>query len=171
MAVRLSFTFYGDVQLNRTLARVTDAVHDLRPAWEVLAGRFVAMERQQFDTEGRYASAGWAPLSPRYARWKAAHYPGKTILRRTDDLYNSLTRRPLGVEVIEPQLAIFGSAVRYGEFHQRGGGRAGYLPRRRPVEFPEAERREWVKVLQRYIMTGQVPSVGPRGGIRYGPPS
>lgn len=168
MAVRLTFSFYGEAQLDRTLARMSDAVHDLRPAWEVLAARFAAMERRQFDTEGRYGSAGWSPLSPRYEAWKAAHYPGKTILRRTDDLYNSLTRRPLGIEVMEPQFAIFGSPVDYGRFHQRG---SSTLPRRRPVEFPEAERVQWVKVLQRFILTGDVPSVGPRGGIKYGPPA
>lgn len=168
MALRLSFTFYGEAQLDRTLARMAEDVSDLRPVWEVLAARFAVMERRQFDSQGWYASAGWAPLSPRYARWKAEHYPGKTILRRTDDLFNSLTRRPFGVEVIEPKFAIFGSSVEYGHYHQRGGP---HLPRRRPVEFPEAERREWVKVLQRYIVTGAVPSVGPRGGIRYGPPT
>lgn len=169
MATRIFFEFYGEVQIDRTLARAVEAVNDLRPVWEVLANRFAAMETRQFATEGAYGSGDrWAALSPRYAAWKARHYPGKTILRRTDDLHRSLTKRPLGVEVIEPQFMVLGSAVPYGRYHQHGGGN---LPRRRPVEFPEAERREWVKVLQRYIITGEVPSVGPRGGIRYGPPA
>lgn len=168
MPTTITFTFFGEAQLSRTLARSLEAVDDLRPVWEVLAERFVALELRQFATEGKYGSGGWAPLSPRYAEWKARHYPGKTILRRTDDLWKSLTHRPLGIEVIEPHFAVFGSAVEYGRYHQEGGPN---LPRRRPVEFPESERREWVKVLQRFIVTGEVPSVGPRGGIRYGPPA
>lgn len=168
MPVTLSFSFYGDDQLRRTIARTVEAAADMRPAWEVLADRFAAMERRQFDTEGKFGSGGWAPLSPRYAAWKARHYPGKTILRRTDRLYHSLTSRPLGVEVIEPAFAILGSAVPYGEHHQHGGGN---LPRRRPVELPESERRQWVKVVQRFLIVGEVPTVGPRGGIRYGPPT
>lgn len=168
MPTRLTFTFYGDTQVDRTIDRMLADVADLRPVWEVLAGRFVTMEQRQFATEGQYGSGGWAPLSPRYAAWKAEHYPGKTILRRTDDLYRSLTSRPLGVEVIEPRYMILGSAVPYGAFHQHGTGR---MPRRRPVEFPESERREWVKVLQRFLVTGEVPIIGPRGGISYGPPT
>lgn len=140
----------------------------MRPAWEVLTSRFAALEARQFASEGRAGSpAGWAPLSPRYAAWKARHYPGKTILRRTDELYNSLTQRPLDIEVLEPSFMLIGSSVPYGRFHQQGDG----LPRRRPVEFPELERRQWVKVVQRYLVTGAVPMVGPRGGLRYGPPS
>lgn len=153
MPVRLSFSFYGDQQVDRTLERFSDAVEDARPAWDAMADRFAAAERRQFATEGRAASGGWAPLSPRYAAWKARRYPGKTILRRSDDLWRSLTQRPLGVEVIEPRFAMFGSAVPYGAYHQHGSGR---LPRRRPVEFTEAERREWVKILQRWIVTGRV---------------
>jgi phage gpG-like protein len=168
MPTAITFEFFGEPQLSRTLARMTEAVDDLRPVWEALADRFASLEGRQFATEGRYGSGGWAPLSPRYAAWKARHYPGKTILRRTDDLYRSLTERPLGVEVIEPRFAIFGTAVEYGQYHQHG---TAHMPRRRPVEFPESERREWVKVLQRFLVTGEVPSVGPRGGIRYGPPT
>lgn len=167
MPTSFTFSFEGDAQISRTIMRPVEAIDDLRPVWEVLAGRFVAAETRQFATEGRYGSGGWAPLSPRYAAWKARHYPGKTILRRTDDLVKSLTTRPLGVEVIEPHYMILGTAVEYAKYHQHGTPR---MPRRRPVELPESERREWLKVLQRFLVTGDVPSLGPRGGIRYGPP-
>lgn len=152
MTTRLTLSFYGDVQLDRTLARFGDAVSDARPAWEAITRRFVALEKRQFSTEGAAASGGWAPLSANYAEWKAAHYPGKTILRRTDDLYHSLTRRPLPIEVHEPTFMAIGSDVGYGEYHQHGGGN---LPQRRPVELTEDTRREWVKILQRFIVTGK----------------
>lgn len=151
MATRLRFEFFGDEQVNRTILRTIDAAEDARPAWEVLAGSFQTAQRRQFRSEGTYGSGGWAPLSPRYAAWKARNYPGAPILVRTGDLRASLTERPFGVEVIEPRFAIFGSDVRYGLFHQQGDG----VPRRRPVELPESLRRRWVKVLQRWLVTGK----------------
>lgn len=151
-AIRLEF--YGDEQLNRTLVDIERATEDLRPVFHELADRFVDLERRQFLTEGGFASGGWPALSPKYAKWKAKAYPGKTILRRTDALYDSLTERPLGVEVIEPQRIVLGSDVEYGAYHQNADGQK----RRRPVEFPESERREWVKRIQRYIVTGGLSS-------------
>lgn len=162
MGILLTFDFYGDTQLERTLDRFAAGAEDATPAWEAIADRFVHVERRQFATEGKSSSGGWAPLSPKYAAWKAQHYPGKPILQREGHLVRSLTRRPLGVERIEPQEAWLGSDIDYGAFHQRG---AGNLPRRRPVELTEAERRLWVKILQRFIVTGQAPTVGPRGGV------
>lgn len=150
MPTRIRFAFYGDEQVNRTIMRIVDAAEDARPAWEVIAKWFQLAQRKQFRSEGTYGSGGWAPLSPRYAAWKARRYPGAPILVRTGDLRASLTERPFGVEVIEPRTAIFGSDIGYGLFHQRGEG----VPRRRPVELPESLRQRWVKVLQRFLVTG-----------------
>ena len=152
MAVTLTLRFHGEAQLDRTLARFADNVSDARPAWEVIADRFAKAETRQFRSEGAYGSGGWSPLSPRYAAWKARHYPGKRILERGGDLKRSLTERPFGIEVIEPGFMVIGSSIGYGRFHQAGGPN---LPRRRPVELPESERREWLKVLQRFIVTGK----------------
>jgi phage gpG-like protein len=152
VATTLTFTFFGDKQIDRTIEDREERADDLRPAWDVLADRFRKMELRQFGSQGRYGSGGWAPLSPKYRLWKARRYPGKPILRRSDDLFRSLTERPFGVEVIDQHVAVFGSDVDYGEHHQRGTPR---MPRRRPVEFPESERREWVKVIQRFLVTGE----------------
>lgn len=154
MGTRLTFSFYGDKQLDRTLARMADNIGDARPVWNVLADRFVALERRQFSSEGGHASGGWAPLSEKYGEWKHAHYPGKKILELTGDLKDSLTRRPLGVEVLEPGFMVIGSNVDYGAYHQHGNP-AGNLPQRRPVEFTEHARRDWVRRVQRFIVTGE----------------
>jgi phage gpG-like protein len=154
MAVSLSFRVFGEDQIDRELAGIEHAAADMRPAFEELRRRFLTIERRQFATQGGY-SGGWAPLSPRYRAWKAQHYPGKTILRRTDALWRSLTEGP-AVAVLEPSYMVLGSDVAYGRFHQQGGGR---LPRRRPVEIADAERREWVKVIQSFIRTGGVTGV------------
>lgn len=148
MPVSLHLELGGDVQLHRTLERFTEAVGDMRPAWGAIRDRFVAMERRQFETEGAYASGGWSPLSPRYADWKAAHYPGKTILRRTDELFASLTEGP-AVYVAESSFMVIGTDVEYAAFHQRGGPN---LPQRRPIELPESERDAWAQIMQNHIM-------------------
>lgn len=153
MAVRLTFEIFGDVQLDRTLARFEEAPQDARPLWEALADRFAAGERRQFRTEGGWASGGWPALSPAYGAWKSRHYPGARILHREGELEASLTSRPLGVEVIEPGFMVLGSGVEYGRYHQSGGGN---LPQRRPVELTGNQRTEWVRLMQRFIVYGHL---------------
>jgi phage gpG-like protein len=147
---RITWQFYGDAQVDRTLERIELAAADASPAFELIAEDFLLAEREQFASEGAAASGGWPALSEGYAAWKAAHFPGQTILRRTDELYRSLTEGP-EIRVIEPHLMILGSAVPYGRFHQEGTDR---MPQRRPVELTELRRRQWVKMLQRWIITG-----------------
>lgn len=152
-ALRFTFAIEGEVQVDRTLARFEDNIGDARRLWDALADRFAKIERRQFDTEGAYGSGGWPALSPRYAAWKARHYPGAPILVRSGDLRESLTVRPFGIEVIETSFMVLGSGIDYGRFHQHGGGT---LPRRRPVELPEGERRTWIRYIQRFVLTGEV---------------
>ncbi|MEG1971279.1 MAG: phage virion morphogenesis protein [Burkholderiaceae bacterium] len=149
--IRFTFEFEGEAQIDRTLLNVTENVQDATVLWEELADRFARVETRQFKTQGAYGSGGWQELSPRYAAWKARHYPGKPILQRTGALVKSLTRRPFGVEVITPASMTVGSGLDYGRRHQAGGGS---LPRRRPVELPEGERRYWVTLIQRFIRRG-----------------
>lgn len=150
--MRFTFTIHGETQIDRTLARFADNVGDASPVWNTLADRFASIERRQFASQGGYGSGGWVALSPRYAAWKQRVAPGKPILELTGALKDSLTRRPFGVEVIEPGFMVLGSGIEYGEFHQRGDG----VPVRRPVELPESERRTWVNLIQRFIVTGNV---------------
>lgn len=148
--VAFRLEFWGDEQVSRTLERWSDNAEDLTPAWDELRDRFVRLEERQFSSQGRYGSGGWSPLSPGYASWKARHYPGRPILEREGDLRRSLTEP--AVYLATPRSMVVGSDVEHGLYHQRGDG----VPRRRPVELPESERREWVQVLQRFIVTGRV---------------
>lgn len=151
-ALRFTFSVLGETQIDRTLARFADNIGDASPVWEKLADRFARLERRQFATEGGAYSGGWPALSPKYAAWKERHYPGKPILERSGDLKDSLTRRPFGIEVIEAGHMVLGSDVAYGKYHQAGTDR---MPQRRPVELSESERRTWVNLIQRFIVTGK----------------
>lgn len=150
MAVDFEFRVYGDRQVDRTLDGFARAAADMSPAWERLRVRFLAMERRQFASIGNYGSGGWRALSPAYARWKARHYPGKPILRRTDELYRSLTQGPQ-ISILLPRRMILGSAVPYGRHHQAPTV-PGRPPRRRPIELPASERREWIRVIQAHLV-------------------
>lgn len=149
----MSFDFYGEAQVDRVLGTMVARVKNAEPVFDALGDRLARAEARQFDSEGKYGSGGWVALSPAYGAWKARHYPGKPILEATGLLRESLTERPFGVDVVEAKFAIFGSGVPYGAYHQAGGNR---LPRRRPLELPESERRMWAKTMQRWLQDGTV---------------
>lgn len=150
MPGQITFEFFGEQQLSRTLLRWADHVEDLRPAWDAIVDDFLEIEERQFDSEGRHGSGGWDPLSPDYAAWKLAQVGPKPILEFTGDLRRSLTDGP-EVRILEHSWAVFGSADPKGAYHQQGTDR---MPRRPPVDLTEAERRRWVKMVQRYIVEG-----------------
>ena len=145
--MRIAFEFYGEKQVDRTLSRIHDDINDFTPAWEAMAEDFLSAEKAQFASSGATGSGGWSPLSPRYAAWKARRFPGQPILVRTGRLRDTLTKRPFGVERIDPKQMAIGSDVSYGLFHQQGTDR---MPRRRPVELAEAMRRQMIKRAQEH---------------------
>ncbi len=149
--LRFTLDLLGEKQIDRTLLRFADNLKDASDLWDDLANRFANVEQRQFSSEGSYGSGGWPELSPVYGAWKGRHYPGAKILHRTGELEESLTQRPFGIERIEPGSMTLGSGVQHGLYHQAGGPN---LPQRRPVELPEGERRTWVRLIQRYIVTG-----------------
>lgn len=149
---RITFEVLGSREIDRTLTRITHDITDAGPLWQSLANRFATLEAQQFATEG-IAAGGWEPLSPRYAAWKARKYPGAPILTRTGKLRRSLTVRPFGIERITPDSMTIGTDIPYATYHQHGTAR---MPARPIVAMTEATRRDWVKRVQRYVITGKV---------------
>lgn len=141
--VRLRFAIDGDVQVSRVLDAATEAVSDLTPAWEQIAEDFRAEE------EERFGGGEWAPLSPAYAAWKARHFPGKGILRRTGRLYESLTGESQdSVADIEPLRLTLGTRTPYAVFHQRGTSR---MPARPVIDLSPGFRRTAVRRVQRHL--------------------
>jgi hypothetical protein len=79
---RFTIKVTGDDDYERKLAQLRLFVDDLRPFWPLLVPVFIGWMGAQFATEGGWGGRTWAPLSPAYAQWKAAHYPGRSILIR-----------------------------------------------------------------------------------------
>lgn len=152
--MRVEVEVFGDVQLSRDLLRFAQRANDMEPALDALADDFLAIERQQFSSEGG-RSGGWAPLAPDYARTKALQFPGKGILERHGDLRASLTEEGAkgSIRRVTSDELLVGTDVDYAHFHQSGTRK---MPRRRVVEFSAGDRRRWVKTLQRYLATGSL---------------
>ncbi|HID08258.1 MAG TPA: hypothetical protein EYP10_14050 [Armatimonadetes bacterium] len=93
-----------------------DRAKDLSPVWRMIARDMMDLERKVFASRGAILGASWAPLSPRYAKWKARHYPGRPIMVRSGRLFASLTREgsPDMILIIKPDALVFGSARRVG---------------------------------------------------------
>lgn len=147
--MRFTITIEGTAVIDRTLARYVNAMTDATPAFEAIGDQFAEAERAIFLQQG----PGWAPLSPRYAAYKAKHWPNMPILTRSGKLQQSLTSRPFGHEQITAKSGEYGTAVDYAKYHQHGTTK---MPQRRPVNIPETTRNAMAKTMQRYLTTGQV---------------
>lgn len=88
-----------------------------------LKSRFFRISKETFKSEGAITMDGkWRRLSADYEAWKSIHFPGKTILRRTDRLFRSLTTNAENISVggknSEGYQFRFGTQVEYGQYHQ-----------------------------------------------------
>lgn len=152
--MRLELDITGDKQILRDLLRWGENARDMRPAFRDLADDFLDIERKQFESQGGYGSGGWKPLKPDYLARKVAAGFDSRILHRTLRLRRSLTMSTGdSVRVITADEMRVGTRVPYAVHHQHGAPRAN-LPRRRPVELPNADRERWVKILQRHLVEG-----------------
>ncbi len=147
MALRFTYEVAGDVQLDRALSRYGDALKDLRPAFQEIAESFKQIEAKQFASEGGVGSVGWAPLSANYALWKGMHYPGKKILELSGALLASVTGAGPGyIEEIKKDSLKLGTKLPWSYWHQKATGR---MPARPVIQLTEANKREWMKIIQR----------------------
>ncbi len=148
---RFRMVVAGEVEMDRGLARFTDGIADWRPIWPVFGDNFYAHLRQTFATEGDAGPGRWAPLSEKYAEWKARRFPGRPILERTGRLVASLTgpKAPGSIFKATPQSLTVGSEIPYGIYHQTGTDR---MPQRKEIALPEAAKREMMRIAQMYLI-------------------
>lgn len=151
--MKLEIDVNGDEQINRELLRFSDRAGDASPAFRRIAHEMRDQIGRQFASQGAVGSGGWAPLKPSTLAKKAAEGLSPNILQATGALMESLTSVGAGNrEVVTRDSLIFGSSIPYGRYHQSGTSR---MPKRRPIEFSETDRRGFMRTLQRYVVTGQ----------------
>lgn len=152
--MQLRLEVFGDVQLSRDLTRWADNAEDMSPAFEAISDDFRVIERRQFDSEGAYASGGWAALMPSTVarRGGRAHPILRTPGDKGGDLRRSLTTKGAkgAIRQITADSMTVGTRIKYAKFHQRGTAR---MARRRPVELTDADRKRWVKIIQAHLVT------------------
>lgn len=152
--MRIEFSVYGDVQLNRDILRVSGRAQNMAPAFARVLELWRHETAAQFESEGDHASGGWQPLAVATVESKQRQGLRPEILRATDALLRSLTTGDENAIVrITPSELDYGTRLPYGRFHQRGTVR---MSQRRPVAFTEGARRATIKILQRYLITGEV---------------
>lgn len=177
-AFRFTFSVAGEKQLDRTLQIAVDRCDDLSPAFETIhSGRawmhakkvtrfttFLAMEREQFRQSGGRGTFGrWKALSPKYKAAKDLIAPGEPILVLTNRGRSSLmsATHPEHIKAITKRQAAFGTAVPYMTYHQTG---TRTMPQRMPIDLAEANRRDWVRVVHRFIVDSFDQAERARGG-------
>ena len=145
----------GDVQFERNLVQFSESISDWTEPLKKAGDIFYRVEKEQFDSQGGY-SGGWVALSPRYAIWKAKHYPGQPILVRKGDLRGSLIKKGSkgSLYKLTPTRLEKGTNVPYAIYHQSTGKRRK-LPRRPPVDIPETVmgiKGEWIELFRKRIV-------------------
>lgn len=146
-----------DVTVNSTrliqkLDGLALGLKDLTPVWGKVHEVFIAFVQRVFASQGSYVGEAWAPLSPAYARWKAAHSANAGILQLRGRLYGSLSApdHPDHIFRSGPSWAEYGTQVPYAKFHQTGTRR---MPRRPPLKpFSRVEGEATADIVLAYVL-------------------
>lgn len=120
------------------IGKVRRRAEDLSPLFrKKFLPRFRKMERDLFSSEGAGATPKWKPLRLSTLRQKRRlGYGRKSIMRRTDRLFFSLTRNHPEATFEVTRFGVkMGTEVPYARFHQYAG-RRGRLPRRQVIPDP-----------------------------------
>ncbi len=116
-------------------------------------------ERQLFASEGAKGKAGkWPELSEKYKIWKERHYPGKTIMVRTERLMKSLigegneSVRTLVKDNQKTMTLRLGTLVPYAEYHQRGIKSKRGTMIRKTLDPTNRQLQFWIREIQKEVV-------------------
>lgn len=112
-----------------------------RRVFPALIPVFEEEAKRRFSERG----PGWAPLSVRYAAWKAKHFPGAPLMRRSGDLEAALTtsNSPHSLRDYSATQFNYGTTgLEYPSFHQFG---TRHMPVRQLMGFSEGMEAKVVR--------------------------
>lgn len=150
--VAFEFNILGQVAFSRGMNRYAADVQDWQEVFEEIYQSFTDIEQKIFKRQG--FPNRWKRLSPEYAAWKRAHYPGKPIMQLTGALLNSLTGVGQAgaqhtVKIIEKLRAEFGTVLPYAYAHQHGVPERN-LPARPVVQLRSNDLADWAQMIQEF---------------------
>lgn len=144
--LNIQFEIDGAVGFDRSFSRFGNELANFAPIWRDLLPVLRQTMLEQFQGKGVGPDGAWKPLTEKYARWKAKKYPGMPILQRTGDTFRALTTATgNSIVVIGQTSMIFGVALPYPIYHQRGGKN---LPRRPIFDLNESQKTRISKAVQ-----------------------
>lgn len=155
--MRLRVEAIGQAVVERQLLAMADRTADATPAMDAVIDGLYESARKQFESQGSYGGTPWPAIAQSTVERKMREGLDLRILHATLDLRDSLTQ-PGGanVAIARRDGVIFDTTIPY----------AKYVKERRPLLAPpEAERRQWVKIVQRWIIDGDASRGGILGGI------
>lgn len=113
--------------------------------WTVIGGLQTA-----FITQGTSKGAAWKDLTSKYAADKAKDFPGKTILIRSGDMFNSLVGGKAGnVSILTKKKLEYGTMIPYAGFHQTGTKR---MAARKWNNITPLQVKTWKKLIASYVV-------------------
>lgn len=151
----------GLAEVQSRLDGIVKRMHDFTPVFLWAQDELRKANAQNFSSNG-LPVGGWAPLSPPYAAWKAAHGGGPPM-QRTGQLFRSLASLSGPTNVITPMWARFGTDVDYAKFHQYGTRK---MPKREVVYEPFGFARELRDVAHDYVSDGVIGGLMFEGLLR-----
>lgn len=142
------------VDADETIERMEDMreqAHDLRPVFRWAKRELEKSYAANIAASGLLAG-GWDPLSPSYALWKAARFPGAPMMVRTGRLFRSISElNDSSINVITKTSAQFGTTVEYAKFHQYGTSK---MPKRKIVFEPRGFASDLGEKIAKYVVDG-----------------
>jgi phage gpG-like protein len=104
------------------LGKLARRFEDVREAWPSVIDLLRRIVERQFATQGAAGLSGaWQPLTSQYVGWKASRFPGKPILRASDEMFGSLVGTGgAHIEEVSEREFLFGSADPKARRHQEG---------------------------------------------------
>ena len=121
---------YHDARLIKYLNTLYRHVKDLRPVFKDFEGEYLQIIKANFDGKGKIFNKGrWAPLSPKYLKWKRKHYSGKRMLELKGTLYGAITGGDGYYRFYKKQDFVFGIQGKpYYPVHQFGNDKTPARP-------------------------------------------
>lgn len=103
----------------RELEGMAARASNVRPVMEQARAKMGEIEGLIWASQGT-AVGGWAPLSPAYAAWKAATFPGAPMMMRTGRLAEDLMDLRGPGNDVDADGATFVTNVDYAKYHVTG---------------------------------------------------
>ena len=154
---KIKYKLVGMARVKNALKKIQRRTSDLRPVWAAIRDEFFKIEDKRFESSNK---GRWRPLSPNYAKWKQANYPGKPIMVLTGDLKASLTSMSKGTIYKPTRRSVsLGTSIKYALAQhfgtkERGGGRGqSRLPPRPLIGILKSDANRMKTIIKRYLDT------------------